>query len=75
MCSPQQIIYDFLSRQLCINEAEERKEENAKRKIIRQNSIINMVTLKIVFLFLLSSDFVHKIFAGVGDHWNYEDYG
>ncbi len=34
-----------------------------------------MIALKIYFLFLLSSDSVHKIFAGTGDHWNYGDYG
>jgi hypothetical protein len=34
-----------------------------------------MITLKIFFLFLLSSDFVYKIFAGAGDYWNYEEYG
>ncbi len=75
MCSPEQTIYYLLFSRLRINEAEKRKEENGKRKIIRHNSFENMIALKIYFLFLLSSDSVHKIFAGTGDHWNYEDYG
>ncbi len=33
------------------------------------------MTLKIYFLFVLSSNYIYEIFAGSGDHWNYEDYG
>lgn len=75
MYNPEQTIYCLFFSRLSINEAEERKEENAKHKIIGQNSFENMVTLKIYFLFLLSSDSVYKVFAGAGDHWNYEYYG
>jgi hypothetical protein len=67
-------MYYLCTSRLRINEAEE-KTRRTQNKIIRQNSIEYIMTLKIFFLFVLSSDFVYKIFAGVGDHWNYEDYG
>ncbi len=34
-----------------------------------------MMTLKIYFLLVLSSNYVYEIFSGSGDDWNYEDYG
>jgi hypothetical protein len=65
----------LLTSRLHLNRAQERKEEGTTHEIIRQNSIKITMTFKMYFLLLLSSEFANELFAGVGDHWNYEDYG